>query len=311
MTGKAKKDNDKLKEAVKDQELIDFFYLDLTVEQLIKRLHSLKFSQFSSSYREIPFTARNREYIGAYDNEEQFWLVKPIKDEEIFLHKLFEIAYYIDFRILTLSAPTILIKHEGSFYRATKLLKGAMQIHSYNYLQAPFLKVLATDLINRWLFFDEDRNPNNYLVLQNSAGYPLIVAIDNNKVDLESEEIKITGNNEKFGWYRSGKTRFLTLLTPENFENLTIDIFEGRLTRLNSIKKDELKKYCLLTFNKDVEEPEAKADLIVSNFVKRRDYITKYFREWFKEADLSKEKEEEERYSGLGKSFFEYYKKKR
>lgn len=304
------KQNNKLLKIVKDQKLIDFFYLNLTVEQLIDKIHSLKFDNFSTKHKEIPFTAKNREFIGAFDSDKYFWLVKEITKDEIFIHKLFEIAYYIDFRLQTLAAPSICIKKGGIFYRATKLVQGAMQIHSYNYLQNPFLKVLANDLINRWLYYDEDRNPNNYLVLQNSVKHPLIVAIDNNKVDLETEDIKITGNPDKFGWYRKGKTRFLTLLKPDNFEALSIEIFEHRLKRLMSITENELKSYCLKVFSNDVEDSAQKAELVVNNVIKRREYINKYFRKMFKKEDKQKKQEEEQRYSGLGKSFLDYYRKK-
>ncbi|MCG8570207.1 MAG: hypothetical protein MJB14_08715 [Spirochaetes bacterium] len=305
-----KNSKNKLLKIVHDQNLIDFFYLNYTIDDLIEKIHSLKFKDFSSKHREIPFTAKNREYIGAYDNEDYFWLVKEIKDEEILEHKLFELAYYLDLRLQTLSAPSILIKQEGKFYRGTKLVTGAMQIHSYNYLQPDFLKVLACDLINRWLFFDEDRNPNNYLVIQNSIKTPLIVAIDNNKVDLLSDEIKITGNEKKFGWHRKEKTRFLTLLKPDNFENLSINIFDHRLRRLMEITEEELKRYCKKIFVEDVENSKETTDLVVSNILKRREYIDQYFRKFFKEHDETKEQEQDARYAGLGKSFLDYYKKK-
>ncbi len=299
-----------LAEAVHDEWIIKYFYLDLSVEQLIHKQHSIEFVSFGDD-SDIPFTAKNRGYTGAEDTEGYSWLIMEVTDYEIYQTQLQEIAYYMDFLMDTLAAPTFLFKKDDCYYRTTKNIKRAMQIGSYNYLEKPFIKILANDLINRWLFFDEDRNPNNYLVLHNSKEEPFIVVIDYNKTDLSAKEMKIMGNKDKFGWHRKEKTRFLTLLKPENFENLSIEDFEGRLEKLMSIPEEKIRSICLEASSFNIVNPEETTELVVSNLLKRRAYINNYFRTWFKPKDLKKEREEDERYSGLGKSFLDIYKKKK
>ena len=91
----------------------------------------------------------------------------------------------------TLAAPTTLVYIGGKPYRATKVVRSSIQISSYNYLEQPFIDILRADLVNRWLYFDEDRNPNNYLVIHNKANRPFVVAIDYDKADLESEVMEL------------------------------------------------------------------------------------------------------------------------
>ena len=174
----------------------------------------------------------------------------------------------------------------------------------------PFKLALANDLINRWLFFDEDRNPNNYMVVHEASGKPHIVAIDYNKADLHTESMKITGESKKFGWHRKEKTRFLTLLKPEHFQQFNICDFETRLNTLMSIDRCLLKGICARVFDCDMidlHDIEATAELVTNNLIKRREYINGYFRRWFKPGDDHREKRHEDRYAGLGKSFLDYY----
>ncbi len=305
----ADKTNMLINDVVVDPKLREYLYLDDSIEELVDRLSLLKLENFGDDSI-VPFTAKIRGYTGATDKGGSPWLLKDIPDEEAAMHKYQEIAFYMDFLMKTPSAPTILIKHNDKFYRATKHIQSAMQIGSYNYLETPFMKMLANDLINRWLFFDEDRNPNNYMVVHDSDSKPYIVVIDYNKADLETEEMKIYGMDEKFGWHREEKTRFLTLLKPENFDQFAIEDFDQRLTQMMSIKKSVITDICTKIFTTEIfKDPASATTLIVNNLCNRRTYLDKYFRKWFKERDIEKEKEIDDRYAGLGKSFLDYYKR--
>ena len=185
-----------------------------------------------------------------------------------------------------------------------------MQISSYDYLQEPFRRVLANDLINRWWTCDEDRNPNNYLVVHAADGRPLVVAIDFNKADLLSEGLKITGNKTEFGWHRLEKTRFLTLLKPSNFEVYGLEDFQERLELMTSLPESRLKELARRLLEGVVKDPARQAQRVVRGLVARREHIDVYFRKWFKpKADRAGRKQGAE-YEGLGRAFVEQYKKK-
>ncbi len=296
-------------EEIKDKEFVKYMYLDLSIEELMDKMKNLSFDEFGDE-KLIPFYAQIRSYTGAVDKDGEVWLVKEIEEDEVYMHKVQEIAYYMDFMMHTLAAPTVLVNYKGKYYRATKNIKNAMQIGSYNYMEEPFKSIIANDLINRWLFCDEDRNPNNYLVHHDTDSSPLIVAIDYNKADLWTEGLKITGRDEEFGWQRTGKNRFLTLLAPENFKTLSIEVFDERLKLMMDIPESRIKEICTKTFESCLKNVEGSSDLITGNLVRRREYINEYFRKWFKPKDIEKEKEEDDRYAGMGQSFLNYYKKK-
>lgn len=299
--------------SMKDKKMRDYLYLDFSIDELINKMLNLNFTEIGKD-EDVPFTASMRGYKGAKDEDGCSWLIKEIDEEEVFDHKLQEIAYYIDFLLNTLAAPNILKEIDGKYYRITKNVKSAMQISSYNYVEEPFKNTLANDLINRWLFFDEDRNPNNYLVYHDTDDFPHIIAIDYNKADLAAEKMKITGREDRFGWNRLEKTRFLTLLQPDHFDNLSIETFEDRLQALENLSK-ELLKYIA---EKAVSNCPDKAvcgnkiiEIVPKNITARKDYINKYFRHWFHIEDKTKSKEEDDRYSGFGQSFLDYYKGKK
>ncbi len=293
---------------IKDKEFIKYLYLDLSVDELIEKMNKLSFDEFGND-KLIPFYAQIRSYTGAVDKDGEVWLVKEIEDDEVYMHKVQEIAFYLDFMMHTLAAPTVLVKHKGKYYRATKNIKNAMQIGSYNYMEEPFKSIIANDLINRWLFCDEDRNPNNYLVHHDTDSSPLIIVIDYNKADLWTEGLKITGRDDDFGWQRMGKNRFLTLLAPENFKTLSIEVFDERLNLMMGIPEEKIKEICAKTFGGCLKNVPGSTDLITQNILLRRSYINDYFRKWLKPKDKEKEKEENDRYAGLGQSFLNYYKK--
>jgi hypothetical protein len=304
-----KKAKNTLIERVGDQRWIDFFYLELGLDKLIERLHRLRLKPAAGG-RDVPFNAQIRGYTGATDDDGHLWLLKPVEEKEAFNCCLGELAYLLDFELETLSAPTLLIRQDGAFYRATKVIVHSMQVSSYDYLQEPFRRTLANDLINRWLMFDEDRNPNNYMVIHNARNDPLVVAIDFNHADLESEDMKITGDEKQFGWHRTEKTRFLTLLKPSNFEIYGIEDFEERLALLAELSEARLKELCLRLFTGVVPDAARRAARITRNLIKRRKYIDAYFRRWFPpRAALGRERKDAQ-YEGLGKSFVEQYKRK-
>ncbi len=306
MAGKNRSMN--LTETIKDQELIKYLYLDLPVSDLIDKMNSLILTPLKKDDL-VPFFAKVRGYLAAEDQYGDNWLIKEIPEEEIHMHKIQEVAYYIDILLKTLAAPTIVCILNGKIYRATKIIKHAMQAGSYNYLEEPLKKMLANDLINRWLFFDEDRNPNNYLIYHDTDNTPLPIVIDYNKADLEIKGMKISGDENKFGWLREEKTRFLTLLKPENFEKLSIDDFEERLICLMNIKRDQLLKICLKVFTKEsVKNIEETSEKITDNIITRAEYLNNYFRKWFKKRDVEAEKKIDDRNAGFGQSFLDYYK---
>ena len=303
-------EEEKSKFGVMDEKVRACLYLDLSIDALLEKMGTLQLEDIRED-KDIPFFAQVRGYWGAKDPEGGSWLVKKVDEEEANPHKAQEIAYYMDFMLGTLAAPTVLIIQDGVFYRATKTIKSAMQIGSYNYLEEPFKTILANDLINRWLFFDEDRNPNNYLVGHDVDSKPFVVVIDYNKADLLVRGMKISGTDQKFGWQRKEKTRFLTLLKPDSFSNMCIDDFEQRLSALMNIEADKIREVCRKTYSFFTGPGrEETVKLITSNLLERREYINNYFRKWFKPRDLEQEKKEDDRYAGLGQSFLDYYKRK-
>jgi len=164
--------------------------------------------------------------------------------------------------------------------------------------------------VNRWLYFDEDRNPNNYLIITNRANKPFVCAIDYDKADLAAESMKITGNPDKFGWFRTEKTRFLTLLSPENFAGCSIDSFDSRLKAMTSIPEDELKALCLRIVEGYCEDPAAYGARLAANILARRAYIDTYFRSMFKSGIETKAACKDADYSMFGDSFVAMYKEK-
>ena len=302
---------EKLAEQLADPELIRYFYLTFAPKELVHHIDELQLS-LTESQDMVPFNAQVKGYFGALDSEGDPWIVKPVTDpKELLYHRLCTLAYVLDHWMGTLAAPTTVFKIKGSYYRATKVIQKAMQISSYNYLEQPFIGILRADLINRWWFFDEDRNPNNYLVIHNAKNKPFICAIDYDKADLASTEMKITGNPEKFGWFRKEKTRFLTLLRPDHFEGLSIESFEERLQAMMSIPEPELYEIALQLFIGYTEKPEEMAMQIKKNMVERRNYINSYFRSMFKTASETKSTSHDDDYSMLGASFMAMHRDKK
>ncbi len=297
----------KLSTEVGDAELVRYFYLDLDTATVADRLNSLTL-RLSDSQDDVPFNAQVKSYAGALDQEGDLWIVKPVATaEEMVYHRACELAYLLDHRTGTLAAPTTAVLIDGKRHRVTKVVPRAVQISSYNYMEAPFINLLRADLVNRWIFFDEDRNPNNYLVINNARNRQFLVAIDYDKADMLAESMKITGLKDKFGWQRTEKTRFLTLLRPDNFQGVSIDEFDARLKAFLSVSVPEMTALCLKAFTGFCEDPAALAKKVAGNFTRRRDYVDAYFREMFKSEVETQNKSQDTDYSAFGKSFMDMH----
>lgn len=300
-----------LAERLSDPELRRYFYLDEDVVPLAKRLDSIPL-ELVESQDEVPFNAQVKSYLAARDDQGDPWIVKPVaSDEEMRFHRSCMVAYLLDHATGTLAAPTTAVNIKGKRFRATKVVKRSVQISSYNYLESPFIGILRADLVNRWIFFDEDRNPNNYLVITNSKNLPFVVAIDYDKADLFSDQMKITGQEDKFGWHRTEKTRFLTLLRPEHFSNLAIEEFDARLKAFKSVSDETLLEVARIAFSFCSKNAEAEAASLVSNIKQRREYVDSYFRKMFKPASQLESASNNDEYAAFGKSFLDMHNKKK
>lgn len=297
--------------AIGDKDLIDYFYLTIKPLALLSRLDAIRL-EITTSQDAVPFNAQVKGYIGAADEEGHPWILKPaLNEKEMVYHRLCGLAFLLDHAMGTLAAPTTLVKIEGKAFRATKVVRNSIQISSYDYLAQPFIEILRADLVNRWLFFDEDRNPNNYLVIHNKAQRPFVVAIDYDKADLESEKLKITGNPDKFGWHRQEKTRFLTLLRPDHFEGIGIETFDRRLRSLMEIPEDEIGELALRTLKGYASDAPGLASKVLGNILARRSYIDNYFRAMIKPLSEVKNLSHEADYSMMGSSFLNMHKDKK
>ncbi len=304
-------EREKLADALGDKELIKYFYLDKPAKEVLKHLDSMQLTLVESQ-NDVPFNAQVKSYLAAKDDSGDLWIVKPVaSDNEMLYHRACMLAYLLDHETGTLAAPTSAVLINGKKYRITKVVQRAVQISSYNYLESPFINILRADLINRWIFFDEDRNPNNYLVITNAKNTPFVAAIDYDKADLFSEAMKITGLPNKFGWLRTEKTRFLTLLRPEHFEGVSICTFEDRLRAFAEITPEfclVLAKAAFSSYSKDADNISKK---VVSNIINRRNYVDKYFRSMFKSAEDTKSISNDDDYSAFGQSFMAMHNKRK
>jgi hypothetical protein len=304
-------EREKLAAALGDEELIRYFYLDKTAKEVLAYLDTMKLT-LTESQDDVPFNAQVKSYLAAADENGDPWIVKPVaSDEEMLYHRACMLAYLLDHETGTLAAPTSAMLIGGKKFRVTKVVRKSVQISSYNYLEAPFINILRADLINRWIFFDEDRNPNNYLVITNSHNKPFLVAIDYDKADLFSETMKITGMTDKFGWLRTEKTRFLTLLRPEHFDGLSIKAFNDRLCAFTQIREDSLTAMVRTAFAGYHQESAGTVEKVTGNIIRRREYVDHYFRSMFKSVEETKNECCDTDYSAFGPSFMAMHNKKK
>jgi hypothetical protein len=301
----------KLAESLVDRDLVEYFYLDKSAAEVADYINAMRLA-IVESQDEVPFNAQVKSYLAARDERGDPWIIKPVATaDEMIYHRACMLAYLLDHETGTLAAPTAAVLIGGKRYRVTKVVKRSVQISSYNYLEEPFIDILRSDLINRWIYFDEDRNPNNYLVITNSKNRPFVVAIDYDKADMLAESMKITGLEEKFGWLRAEKTRFLTLLRPENFEGISITNFEDRLCAYAAIGVNDFLAVAQKAFVGYCEDADEKAKTVVRNFLRRREYVERYFRLMFKSAADAKGACNDDEYLAFGKSFLEMHSKKK
>ena len=296
-------ERERLAAEIGDEDIIDYFYLRRGAEEVLDLLENLDV-KLSTSQDEVPFNAQVKGYFGAVDAAGHPWILKPAVDpKEILYHRICTLSYLLDHFMGCLSAPTTVFKINGKYWRATKVVRHAMQISSYDYLDQPFINWLRADLVNRWVSFDEDRNPNNYLVIHNKSTKPFLVAIDFDKDDFTATHMKITGNPDKFGWHRAEKTRFLTLLRPENFDGIPIETFDARLSALMAIPEDALARIARRLVEGWSEDSAALSTTLVSNLLARRAYVNDYFRKMFKPASETANIGNDSDYSMFGASF--------
>ncbi len=299
-------DYSKVNDFLHDRELQELLCTNYSFDDLFNLFIKDDFLEFDPSIR-IPFFAETRDYRGAREKEkpDTVWIAKPIKEDEVLKIEMAMICFFLDFYTHTLSAPQIITKIDGTLYKATKLIR-AEQLSGANYTEIKQLKEqLLLDVINRWIYFDEDRNPNNYLLKYNTKNDQIIIAIDFANADLLTEEMKVKGLEDKFGWERFEKTRYLTPLKTENFINYDMDFFNIRFDYFNKLNVDELRDIAdsILRFNEDRKNL---ADRISRNIKNRIDYVYNYFSEAVPKYCCVKRKTRDI-YKDMGKAFNRIY----
>ena len=291
-----------------DEELVRLLCADRTYGQLVEAFLVDDFLAVDRSLK-IPFFAEVRDYVGAVEKADPAarWIIKPVEPQDAG-PAMGSICYFLDFFTRTVSAPTVVTGIEGKLYKATRIMTHAEQLSGANYTDIPQLKEqLVLDLVNRWIYGDEDRNPNNYMVRYTSRGDPVIIAIDFSNVDLLHPGTKITGNPKSFGWERSEKTRYLTPLKVEHFKGYDMRFFDQRFDGFRKVGKKmllDLSRSCL-RFH---PEGARLARTVADNLVQRIDYVHAYFAGKFPAA-LKADKDE--KYSDMGQTFTQIYRDKR
>ncbi len=292
-----KYDND-IKSYIFDKDLIRLLCFDKTPEELYDAFIKDDFLKIDDRMS-IPFFAEIRDYKGAFekDDPESKWLVKPVKGKDILMTEMAMVVYFLDFFTRTLSVPLIITKIDGVLYRATKTIIRAEQLSGANYTVYPeLMEQLLLDIINRWIFFDEDRNPNNYLIKYNSRNQNLILAIDFGNCDLLYEDMKIKGLSKQFGWQRKEKTRYLTPLKSDHFMSYDMTFYNTRFKSFRKLNSDFLLDVAErgLRFNPDRDNY---SKTIASNILRRTNYVFKYF-----SSKMTAKMEESTNHSTMGRT---------
>jgi len=293
-----------------DRDLIELLCRNYSFDDLFSLFIKDDFLELDPSLR-IPFFAETRDYKGAREKENPdiIWIAKTLKEDEIINIEMTTICFFIDFYTCTLSAPQIITKIGKKLFKATKLIR-AEQLSGANYTEIKQLKEqLLLDTINRWIYFDEDRNPNNYLLKYNSKNDQIIIAIDFGNADLLTEDLKIKGLPDKFGWERIEKTRYLTPLKSDNFYNYDMDFFNIRFSYFKKLSKKELENICksILRFNIDKGALSRK---IAQNIKNRIEYVYQYFNTAIPMYG-GKKRKIREIYRNMGKAFNKIYNEER
>lgn len=297
---------DDVKSFIHDEDLIKLLCYDKTSEQLFDLFTQDDFLQIDTGTK-IPFFAEIRDYRGAVEKNapESQWLVKPIKGKDVIETEMAMISFFLDVFTHTISVPIVVTKIDNVLYKATKLINKAEQLSGSNYTVYPeLIEQLLLDMINRWISYDEDRNPNNYLIKYNTKNRNIILAIDFGNCDLLEKEIKIKGLAKGFGWQRKEKTRYLTPLKSENFIAYDMAFYEMRFKYFKELNSKILFNMCnkALRFDPDREKY---AKIIVNNILRRINYVYKYFL-----SKIPEKIEEKTTYDVMGKSFSQMYSKR-
>lgn len=261
-----------------DEDFVSVLSADVTYPQLLERFLADDFLAIDSSMQ-VPFFAEVRDYVGAVEkrDSQHHWIVKQVSEEDALGAAMGSICFFLDFFARTASAPTVVTRIGGKLYKAAKIITRAEQLTGASYAEVPQLRdQLALDLVNRWIYCDEDRNPNNYIIRSTSRGDQVVIAIDFSNVDLLFPGTKIKGRAESFGWEKIEKTRCLSPLKMEQFQGYGIEFFDMRLegfTRMGRKMLADLCKECL-RFQPD-RAPLART--VTDNLLKRIEYVRDYF----------------------------------
>jgi len=288
-----------------DQDIVSALELSTPTEEILARYVADDFLVHAPQMR-VPFFAEIRNYLGAREREDSAsaWLIRKIDETAVRATEMAMICFLIDHDVNSLSAPAIITRIDGELYKATKIVPRSEQLSGANYTEIVELKEqLMLDLINRWIYSDEDRNPNNYLIRYNSRNNQILIAVDFLNVDLVSEGIKIEGTPDKFGWSRSEKTRYLTPLKAENFLNYDMSFFNMRLDWFTKLDQQRVERLCngALRYS---EGGEALSRMIAHNLVRRIEYVATYFKSIFPAV---RDEKAGGKYSSMGKSFTSMY----
>ncbi len=291
-----------------DTELVSLLCADASYGELVEKFLVDDFLVIDPSMK-VPFFAEVRDYVGAAERGDPSlrWIVKEISEEDALGAAMGSICFFLDFFTHTISAPTVVTRIGGKTYKATKIIAKAEQLTGANYTDIPQLKEqLLLDLVNRWIYCDEDRNPNNYMIRYTSAGDQVVIAIDFSNVDLLFPGAKIKGRAESFGWERIEKTRYLTPLKVEHFSGYDMEFFGMRFDAFAKVGRKMLLELCkgCLRFRPD---KAVLAKTVTDNILKRIEYVHEYFDGQFPRVAASAAKE---KYKDMGQTFTRIYKEK-
>ncbi|MGO9310434.1 MAG: hypothetical protein ACLQDL_15615 [Spirochaetia bacterium] len=292
-----------------DEELIRLLCADRSFSQLLEAFAVDDFLAIDRSMK-VPFFAEVRDYVGAAERGDPRarWIVKPISAEDARGPAMGAICFFLDFFTRTISAPTIVTRIDGVAYKATRIITHAEQLSGANYTDIRQLKEqLVLDLVNRWIYGDEDRNPNNYMIRYNSRNDQIIIAIDFSNVDLLHPGTKITGNAKSFGWQRMEKTRYLTPLKVEHFQGYDMRFFDMRFDGFRRLGKKMILELCKVCLRFQPDRAKL-AKTVAENILARVDYVHTYFSSMFPREAAA---EKEDKYSAMGQTFRDIYKDKR
>ena len=305
----AQRDYRDVKGFLHDDELVRLLCADRTYPELVDRFMKDDFLVVDPAMK-VPFFAEVRDYVGAQEqgNPQAQWIVKPVSEEDALGPAMGAICFFLDFFTRTVSAPTVVTRIGGTLHKATRVIAKAEQLTGANYTDIPQLKEqLLLDLINRWIYCDEDRNPNNYMIRYNSRGDQVVIAIDFSNVDLLFPGTKIKGRADRFGWERMEKTRYLTPLKAEHFHGYDMEFFGMRFDAFAKVGRKMLLEVCkeCLRFQ---PRHATQAKTVTDNLLKRIEYVHTYFSSKFPKVARSPEKE---KYRDMGQTFARIYKDKR